>query len=149
LTANAIEGDKKRFMDAGMDDYLTKPLVLSELERVLTGFDFNEIFNTTKESITLGDEVIFRLYTSTVEVANETVEEIQQAMEKSDYTTIANAAHKLKGASGSLRLNYIHDLSKKLEEDSRAEIQRDYTVDLDKIKQFFKFFEDSLEKAKN
>ncbi|HBF47634.1 MAG TPA: hypothetical protein DDW91_14720, partial [Shewanella frigidimarina] len=26
FTANAMEGDKKRFMDAGMDDYVSKPI---------------------------------------------------------------------------------------------------------------------------
>ena len=35
LTANVLEGDRQRFIDAGMNDYLSKPLVLEDLERVL------------------------------------------------------------------------------------------------------------------
>jgi CheY-like chemotaxis protein len=35
LTANAIEGDREKFISDGMDDYLTKPLNKNELLRVL------------------------------------------------------------------------------------------------------------------
>ncbi len=35
LTANAIEGMKEKYIDAGFDDYLSKPIDKKELERVL------------------------------------------------------------------------------------------------------------------
>lgn len=38
LTANALKGDRERFMGAGMDEYTTKPLVRSEIISLLNHF---------------------------------------------------------------------------------------------------------------
>ncbi len=38
LTANALKGDRERFLEAGMDEYLTKPLDKDKLAQVLNDF---------------------------------------------------------------------------------------------------------------
>ncbi|WP_424689418.1 MAG: ATP-binding protein [Halarcobacter ebronensis] len=38
LTANAIKGDKERFIDLGMNDYLSKPIKLPELKNLLSKY---------------------------------------------------------------------------------------------------------------
>ncbi len=35
LTANALEGDKEKFLSIGMDDYLAKPLEITNMDRIL------------------------------------------------------------------------------------------------------------------
>ncbi len=35
MTANAMEGDREKFLQKGMDDYVSKPINLKEIERVL------------------------------------------------------------------------------------------------------------------
>ncbi|HHD80400.1 MAG TPA: response regulator [Campylobacterales bacterium] len=38
LTANALQGDKEKYIDAGMDDYISKPIQIEELKKVLEKF---------------------------------------------------------------------------------------------------------------
>ncbi len=35
VTANALKGDREKFIDAGMDDYISKPIDQAELERII------------------------------------------------------------------------------------------------------------------
>jgi len=57
LTANALKGDRERFLSAGLDEYTTKPLVRSEIVSLLNHFLADYIVK--KESVPkISDEVI-------------------------------------------------------------------------------------------
>ena len=66
LTANALKGDRERFLSAGLDEYTTKPLVREDIISLLTHF--------------LADHIVY-----VEEEKNETVqEEEENAKEESD-----------------------------------------------------------------
>ena len=46
LTANALKGDRERFMGIGMDEYTTKPLVRSEIMSILSQFIGHKIVDS-------------------------------------------------------------------------------------------------------
>ena len=39
MTANAMEGDRNRCIESGMNDYISKPVGKAELERILGGYE--------------------------------------------------------------------------------------------------------------
>jgi len=70
LTANALKGDRERFLEAGLDEYTTKPLVRSEIVSLLNHFladyivetsdipkDVNDIQDVIQEEI-INEEII-------------------------------------------------------------------------------------------
>ena len=52
LTANALKGDRERFLEAGLNEYTTKPLVRSEIIFLLTKFLPNKIVSNQEEAPT-------------------------------------------------------------------------------------------------
>ena len=48
LTANALKGDRERFLSAGLDEYTTKPLVRSEIVSLLAHFLADYIIDSTE-----------------------------------------------------------------------------------------------------
>ncbi|MBU1928031.1 response regulator [bacterium] len=48
LTANALKGDRERFLEAGLDEYTTKPLVRAEIVTLLNHFLFDYIVQERK-----------------------------------------------------------------------------------------------------
>ena len=144
LTANAIEGDKERFIAEGMSDYLSKPINIDALNRVLTqwlpvmqhetqeqtqeeaSFSLEEVIVATQKSLGMDESIIIKMLQRLAESIDTTLEELESAIQMQEYETIAAIAHKLKGTAGSLNLTPLYKWLIKLEEMALSESSGDY-----------------------
>jgi PAS domain S-box-containing protein len=126
MTANAMEGDRKKCMDAGMDDYISKPLdfdrvyqMIEEAERgnmlpniyaYLAGF--MKVSGFPKEDA----EEIYESFLATIP---EILLQIHEKMQGYCFEEVRKLAHQLKGSSGTLRITVVYECAKKMEEAAR------------------------------
>ena len=130
LTAGTVEGERKRCMDAGMNDMLNKPLVEDEVVTMLSGwfvgqkaeakpskqnlhdhFDLekiSELFDTQEE--------LLELIEVAVPLLNDSCTELEVHLATSNMTAIKKVAHNICGTSRSLMLNRLNIISTELEQ---------------------------------
>ena len=105
LTANALYGFKEKCLEAGFDDYLTKPLTREKLFEKIDYFlryktnDFEELKNQYYDN----DEILKKLFSSFVENIPLLLEEMEIAFGNESNEEILQKLHKIKGAVGNLR----------------------------------------------
>ncbi len=119
LTAAAMVQEKTYLKEQGFDGYLSKPIQLKELEKILTEFlyyekiDFNYKY---LENLFEGDsETVATLVDSFKDTFRKTLEEMVKSLEDDDFEKIYMAAHTLKGASGNMQMEKIFQLSLEIE----------------------------------
>jgi signal transduction histidine kinase/DNA-binding response OmpR family regulator len=144
LTANAMMGTLERCLEAGMDDYLTKPLDISRLQDVLDRFMASRTVAPTQTAVALpatvpieaptskadanadvrariaeiaGDDVefILELMGTFLQASTDTLRDMRAAVLANDYPVLAQAAHKLKGACANLHIHSLTELAQVLE----------------------------------
>jgi len=50
MTANAMKGDKEKYLDCGMHDYISKPFLIEDLQDVLIKYSLLKRSNSNQES---------------------------------------------------------------------------------------------------
>jgi CheY-like chemotaxis protein len=124
LTANALKGEAERCLEAGMDDYLTKPLTLDRLREAVARWAIGDVTPAIDRSVVEG---MFGGNTATVarvlgrfrDAGGRLVAEIAAA--RQDREQLTELAHKLKGAARSAGAMALGDLAATVEKSGRID----------------------------
>jgi PAS domain S-box-containing protein len=128
LTAYAMEGDENKCLQAGMDEYVNKPVKLQQLLEILqkyippVGINPNESYDIYSVAIdTLSKESSFEielckeLMDDFCEQAVELMENLKRKLKDNNLLEAGFLIHRLKGSSGTVRAKKIAELSTKVE----------------------------------
>jgi PAS domain S-box-containing protein len=119
-TANALGGEAEKCFEAGMDDYLAKPIELKQLEQKLARWlplpdaPFRPILPSVLAQISGGDASVERDIILTFHKFNvEDVATLRRAVADTDVALMSDTSHRIKGASrtvGAMGLAAVCDL---------------------------------------
>lgn len=134
LTAKTVKGEEMRCKDAGMDSYISKPVVEETIKKTLLNWLLNSdkmklasTFESERLSATHfhkvgllkrlnGDnELCNELITISIETYKELIDNLKSAKERGQYGDVKLIAHSIKGSALSVCFNILADLAAKLE----------------------------------
>ncbi|WMW25620.1 PAS domain S-box protein [Methanolobus sediminis] len=140
MTAHAMKGDEEKCIEAGMNDYIPKPINLKLLAGKINkwmdhdpkkNYSINLPDKNNKEPLVfdyklfmeniMDDIVVAR---GIIEIFNRNaprqIEELKEAIDKKEMTDIVNNAHSLKGAAASVGGMALSDISAKIEMQAKS-----------------------------
>ena len=156
LTANAIKGDKEKFLNLGMDWYLSKPINTDELNQLFDKFLNKNPSNQYVKSNNLEEETDFEELSTSIDIEKITnnlgvsssiakliiekfkkeilndLEELESFISKNSSEEIVQKAHYIKNSCLNVYLDEVCDLLQMLE---NKELIKDMRIELfNKIK---------------
>jgi PAS domain S-box-containing protein len=166
MTAHALKGDREKCLEAGMDDYIPKPIDMKLLAEVMKHWLHNNssVPKNAGMDSTLQAEVnvqttlidkerindifgndkaaIKEFFGSLIKSTEDLLQEIQHSMTRKDKAVTKELIHRLKGSAGNSGIRSLHQLSMQAEEKTVAE-------DWDAVKKLYTDIQENLRQLKS
>jgi PAS domain S-box-containing protein len=131
FTANALKGDKDKYLDAGMNAYISKPFMPDELfdimskyyhpktdagmpgQKTITDLSYLRKMSNNDESF------VQEMVSSFVEKTPEIISQIKQATKEKDWSQVGSLAHKLKPNLAFMGVDSLKELILEIEKNGK------------------------------
>ena len=161
MTANAMQGDREICLNAGMDDYISKPINNADLVRVLQ--ECVSVAPTTTNSLSVNlttlhevasdiggedPEFLAELIDSYLDNARSLLQEIYTSFAEKNFEVMTRTVHTLKSSSSVIGADDLSNLCRGLETNLRNQNHEDLDIKISKIADEYSSVQAELERQK-
>ena len=159
MTANAMKADQKKCYEAGMDDYISKPVDTRKLVSLLhkyveevsdehegavvdlssTDSYLSHIIEEMASEVGFSQSEAIELFDEFLEFLAQSLIKFEAEITENEFDKLKKLAHKLKGASANLKIEKVQQLCVQLENASENADKESCINVVNKIKEHFEY----------